>query len=709
MKKLYKILLVAMIVLMVLPTVVSAANPYATYTYSIKGNVLSSPTAYVPDTIVDSKYIGLEVPLDDIGELFVGPDMKVYISETRNDRVVVLDRYYKLDFEISTFINEQGVPDSFNNPAGVFVDEQYIYVCDTDNNRIVIFDLDGNYKKIIGKPESNLFEEGSVYKPIACAADDYGRLFVVSSTTYQGIIILNLNGDFFGFIGAQKVSVSALELLWRNFQTEAQKAQRQENVSTEFNNIVIDDRNFIYVTTSSIDESQQQAAIRNKDKNFSPVKKLNASGIDVLARNGFFGPGGEVKVDNSSRAEITGASKIIDVALGPEETWSIIDTKRSKVFTYDNTGNLLFAFGDKNGTQFGNIDSIGAITYQGSKILLLDTTNDNFVVFRRTEYGDLLVRALEHDNNRMYDLIINDWTEILKRNNNFDAAYIRIGQSLFRQGEYEEAMKYYKSAFDTENYSKAYTEIRKSWSNKNFWIFPIIIVVAFVALSKFLGFTGKVNKRTALKVGRKSLKEELIYAFHVIVHPFDGFWDLKHEKRGSVKSAFVILLITIIVYFYNSIGQGYIFNPLPSTTFNIMGAIAAVFVPVMLWVISNWCLTTLFDGEGSMADVFVATCYCLTPLPILILPGTIASNFLNLSEGGLITLLSTIAYLWLGILVVLAMQVTHDYSVVKNLLTCVVTIVFMAFIMFVGILFTTLTGKVVSFITNIIDEISYRL
>ncbi|MBR5312629.1 MAG: YIP1 family protein [Clostridia bacterium] len=710
MKKLFKVLLIAVAVFMILPSVVSAATPYATYTYSAGGQVLTSPAAYVPDTVVDAAYMGLNGTIDDPRDLLVGPDERVYIVDAASASVKVLDRYYKFLFEIKSFTNEHGVPDTFLNPSGVFVNDKYIYVCDTDNNRIVMFDLEGNYVKIVGKPVSNLFEEGSIYKPVACAVDDYGRIFVVSSTTYQGIIVLNDNGDFFGFIGAQKVAISALEIIWRKIQTEEQRAQSEEYVSTEFNNITIDGDNFIYVTTSSIAESDQQGAINSKSKasDYAPVKKLNASGADVMKRNGFYPPSGEVRITNMSTASITGASKIIDAAVGPEGTWSIIDEKRSKVFTYDDNGNLLFTFGDK-GTQTGNIDSIEAIAYQGSKILILDKTNDNIITFRRTEYGDLLLTALEHDNNRQYDATIEDWTEILKRNNNFDAAYIQIGKALYRQGEYEEAMEYYKSAYETANYSEAYKEVRKEWANKFFWMIPIVIVVACLLVAKFFGFAGKVNKRTALKVGRKSLKEELLYAFHVIFHPFDGFWDLKHEKRGSVRSAFVILLITVVVYFYNSIGQGYIFNPRPSTAMNIMGAITAVVVPLLLWVVANWCLTTLFEGEGSMSDIFTACCYCLTPLPLLVLPVTIASNFLTANEGGLITMLSSFAYIWLGILLVLAMQVTHDYSVAKNLLTCISTIVGMAFLMFLGILFSSLMAKIVSFVTNIIEEISYRL
>lgn len=709
MKKFYKILLIALTLVMILPTVVSAATPYATYTYDFSGDVSVSPAAYVPDTVVNASYIGL-AEFDDPRDMMVGPDGRVYFALGSTNRIIVCDRYCKLLFEITTFTNEHGVPDSFTNPSGVFADEEYIYVCDTDNNRIVMFDLEGNYVKIIPQPKSNLFEEGSIYKPVACAVDDYGRVFVVSSTTYQGIIVLNTNGEFFGFIGAQKVSISALDILWRNFQTEEQREQQEEYVSTEFNNITIDDKNFIYVTTSSIDANDQQNAIMNKDKSsdFAPVKKLNASGADVMARNGYYPPSGEVAITNRSTANITGASKIIDVAMGPEGTWSIIDEKRSKVFTYDENGNLLFVFGDI-GTQTGNIDSVEAICYQGSDILLLDKTNDNVVIYRRTEYADLLITALEHDNNRQYDKAIDDWTEILKRNNNFSPAYTQIGKALYRQGEYEEAMKYYQYAYDTENYSEAYKEIRKEWANKYFWLIPIVIVVACVLLAKFFGFASKVNKRTALKVGRKSLKEELLYAFYAIFHPFDAFWDLKHEKRGSVRSAFVILLATVIVYFYDTIGKGYIFNPFPSTTFNIMGAISAVVVPLLLWVISNWCLTTLFEGEGSMKDIFVASCYCLTPLPLLILPGTIASNFLSLDESGFLTLLSSLAYIWLGLLLFFAMMVTHDYSIGKNILTCLATIVGMAFIMFIGVLFSSLMAKIVSFVTNIIEEISYRL
>ncbi|MBR3990785.1 MAG: YIP1 family protein, partial [Clostridia bacterium] len=630
-KKITTILLLVLVLLTVLP-VVTAAAPYSTYTYTQDGTILLSPDAYVPDVLVDVNYMELKAYLGehsdiantfdfegdyDVRDIFVGPDQKVYIVDGDHGAVLVLDRYYKVERVLNSFINEYGVPDTFSGPSGVFVNDEKIYVCDTGNNRIVMFDKDCNYLKIINKPEDGVFEEGTIYKPIACAVDEFGRLFVISSTTYEGVIVINEDSEFYGFIGAQKDTVSVFQAFLRSFQTEEQRAQTALITSKELNNITIDKDGFVYVTTSSIDEGMQQSQIeaKSKDSAYAPVKKLNSSGVDVMRRNGVYPPSGEVKVATNSQAEIQGASTIVDVAVGPEGTWSIIDQKRSKVFTYDENGNLLFAFGDK-GDQVGNIAMLNGIAYQGDKMLLLDKQNDCFVVYRRTEYGDLLMQALANDNNRLYDRAIDDWTEILKRNNNYEVAYVQIGKALYRDAKYEESINYFKSIKETDNYSLSYKEIRKNWASKYFWILPIVIVAAAVGIFKFFAYARKVNKRASLKIGRRSLKEELLYAFHVIFHPFDGFWDLKHEKRGSVKSATIILMITVLAFFYRSIGSGYIINQSNTKAQNVVGTILAVILPLALWAIANWCLTTLFDGEGSMKDIYIACCYALTPLPM---------------------------------------------------------------------------------------------
>lgn len=695
---------------------------YLTYTYSVDGFDMASPDAYTPEIEIDSVYMGvteLEIdkatgegiapPIDDPRDLFVDRNLNVYIADGANSRIVVLNEYYKYKFAIKEFVNDQGVPDSLNTPSGVYVTEDEIFVCDTENNRLVVFDLEGEFKRIIHEPKSDVMPANSIYKPVACAVDSTGRIYVISSTTYMGVISLNADGSFVGFIGAQKVSASVWQIIWRQFQTEEQRALSVQNVSTEFNNITIDHKGFIYVTTSSIEEWQQQSAITSKSGDYAPVKKLNSSGADIMHRNGFFAPNGEVSVRNVAfdTNTPTGASKIIDVAIGPEETWSIIDEKRSRVYTYDKDGKMLFTFGD-TGMQLGNISSIEAVAYQGDKLLLLDKTRDSFTVYNRTEYGDILINALRNNNERKYDKAVEDWQAILQRNSNFDAAYVGIGKALYRAGDWEGAMKYYKYAYETENYSAAFKMWRKDMVSKIIWLIPILIVAVVVLISQFFKFAGRVNKRVAVSTDRRTFWQEVLYGFHVIFHPFDGFWDLKHERRGSVRAAFFWLAITILTFTYQAIGRSYLFNPYGGYA-SIFIQTTGLLVPLLLWVTANWCLTTLFDGEGSFKDIFIATCYSVIPLPLLIIPSVIATHMVTLAEGNVVTLLATFAYVWMAILLFTGMMTTHDYTLGKNILTSLGTIIGMAFIMFIILLFTGLITKIVSFIGAIVTEISYRL
>ena len=436
---------------------------------------------------------------------------------------------------------------------------------------------------------------------------------------------------------------------------------------------------------------------------------LNPSGEDVMKRAGFFPPSGEINVNTQQTANysITGPSTIVDVALGPEGTWSIIDQKRQRIFTYDEDGNLLFAFGDK-GSQLGNLTTAQAIDYAGSNMLVLDKENDNITVFKRTSYGDELINVLKLQRDRKYDESANSWSKILQRNSNLDMSYIGIGKSLYRQGNYEEAMGYYKYAYDTENYSEAYQQVRKNWVEKYAYVVPIVVIVFFYVLAKIFKYAKKVNIAGQVMKEKRTLKEELLYGYHLMFHPFDGFWDIKHEKRASAKGATVILVVTIITYIYSLVGKAYLIDPHPQNT-NILLSAVSILLPILLWVISNWCLTTLFDGEGSLKDIYIATCYSLFPLPAFLVLTTLLSNIVTLNEASLLSLAMGVAYFWVGFLLFFGMMVIHDYTLFKNVLTVLGTIVGMAFIIFIGVLFSSLVGKIISFITSIINELSYRV
>ena len=650
----------------------------------------------------------------------------LYIVDRGNKRIVVLNKHdYKVIGIINSYVDEYGREQTLMDPTGIYVtdpnkmvgsDPQLeIYVADADPNaqRIVVFNADYSYKRTIERPDTT-FLDNDDFQLTALAVDIYGRIFAISQNCHQGVMVLSGDGVFTGFIGAQKVTADPLAQLWNDLFSSADQLEDDiKNYSTPYNNITVDDSGFVYVTvafpvTESQSRKNQLEAIKSKNAAFSPVKKLNSTGVEIMSRNGFFDPGGEV-VLSSAGASAADVSNIVDIAIGDEGTWTLLDSKRSRTYTYDSNGNLLFAFGDK-GDQIGNGENYTAMTYQVIdgvyNLALLHKTGMGFAVtvYHPTEYYDKIISALHNENIHNHSATIDDWQNVLTSNNNFDLAYIGIGKALYNQEKHEEAMEMLSSAYETDYYAKAFAAKRKDILK--FWLFPVIIalIVVLVFFFKFLGYAKKRNKATSLKVGKRTYAEEMLYVFHLIFHPFDGFWDLKHEKRGSVRAATTILGITVVAFFYQAIGQGYMFNPRGDYS-TVFIQVIAVLVPVLLWVISNWCLTTLFDGEGSLRDIYIATCYSLAPLPFFVVISTILTNVFTVSEGSIATLLVSIAYVWVALLLFFGTAVTHDYSNGKNVITILGTIVAMAVIMFIAILFSSLVIKMVTFVIALFTEI----
>ena len=723
MKKLTKIIIVTLVLVMLFGTIYSSAfEPYDTYTYSIDGKRMKSPPAYSADNVYDT--IDMEISrldpahptLKDASDIVADDEGNIYIADRGNNRIVVLDKYYKAQKIISTYVDENGRQQTFNAPQGVFVTDEntkggkLIYVCDTANLRIVVFDIDGNYKRTIKKPDSPILT-AEAFKPCSVAVDLYGRIFITSTASHEGVIVLSSEGDFTGFIGAQSVTYSVIDMIWRRFQSKEQRESNVKNIAVPYNNITVDEYGFVYVTASAIEKEDltaQLQSIESKASGHSPVKKLNSNGDEIMKRNGFFDPGGEVDVLLAEDV-----SQIVDVAVGPEGSWSILDQKRSRIFTYDDNGNLLFAFGD-NGDQLGNGEKFVGFTYQvidGTYyIAALDNSGAGFRIttYSPTPYCLTIISALENQNHHMYENSIECWEDVLTGNNNFDMAYIGIGKALMNQGKYKEAQEMLSKAYEVDYYAVAFKEIRKNTISK--YMIPLVIgIIVLISLFfKFLGFAKKKNKAVTLKVGRKTYFEELLFVFHLVFHPFDGFWDLKHEKRGSVRGSLTIMLITVLAFLYQSIGQGYTFNPRGDYS-TIVIQLLAVVVPVTLWCVSNWCLTTLFEGEGSFKDIVVSTGYALAPLPLFVILSTILTNVLTSAEGSMVSMLVTIGYVWVGILLFFGMMVTHDYSLNKNFITTLGTIVAMAVIMFIIILFFSLIAKMITFVIAVISEIGNRV
>ena len=169
----------------------------------------------------------------------------------------------------------------------------------------------------------------------------------------------------------------------------------------------------------------------------------------------------------------------------------------------------------------------------------------------------------------------------------------------------------------------------------------------------FASLTSKENWQRYLK----SLK----YSLYVITHPIDGFWDLTHERRGSYAAANTILFLTILARILSLRYTSFIFIQVYWEELNILTYILSILFPLALFVIGNWALTTLFDGKGRLGQVYMATCYALTPYPLIHFPLMIFSNFITVDEAEFYSTMAMIALIWIAFIGLFGMS--HDIHI----------------------------------------------
>lgn len=699
MKRYFKFFVALICILTIISVNVSAATPYETYTYSYAGDVQISPAAYNPEIkIAEFGEAGILKSPNDI--LYDTKRDLLIIADTGNNRIVVTDKDFNVIKIISEFNN-----DKFNEPYGVFVNNDgNLYVADTKNGRIVIFNENFEFVKILPALSADVLPEGFTYMPISVVVDNADNVYVVSMNTNMGVISLDPEGNFEGFFGAQEVAVNPLETFWRNLMSDEQLDRSESYVSVEYSNITIDEKGFAYVTCSDIDRYELYNAVntRSSSSAYAPIKKLNPAGTDVLVRNGFFPPVGDIEFNayNGDPAP----SKIKDVELLENGMYSLLDESKNKIFTYDSSGNLLYAFGG-TGEATGLYHSLTSFTWNNGKFYMLDAFDGSLTVLNRTEYGALLDEVIGYQETMQFEKADELWNTIIAKNNNFDMAYLGLGKIALEQGKYEDAMEYFKIIGDKTYYEKAFKLQREGILQKiGFLTFAIVIAVVLVIVW-LIGKVGKYNEKLTETPHSGKLFDEIIFGFYVMRHPFNGYWALKMEKRGSVRAATFWMSISGISAIVAALGACYLQkaeNP------SIVSALSNTVFPLLLAIVSNMCFTTLMDGKGTFKDTYIAVSYATVPYAICTIPMTLVSHVLISDELSILNLFTTVVLAWVLMLVFCGLMTIHDYSFGKNILVCLLTIVGIAFMLFIGIVFLSLTGKVISLITSIVTEVSYR-
>ena len=448
-----------------------------TYTYDYWEEVQESPDAYKVANVVDSMTLGLDdlegVRLMKPQSLFAIDDL-LYVADTGNNRIIELKRN-GIEFTVRRVIREMtgAAVNTFNQPYDIFVDENgNIYVADFGNQRVTMMDKDLNWVQDYTKPVDNTFDQSLNFLPKKITVDVAGRVYALCQNVNKGLVKYEADGTFSGFIGANKVTISTGEYIWkRYFQTKEQRAQSESFVPTEYENLCIDPDGFIYVTTTVFSEYDL------KWDNAKPIRRLNSLGNDILIKNDRYPPIGDLYWVEQSLDY--GPSRFTDITVLKNDIYVALDRTRGRLFGYDSQGVLLWAFGTK-----GNVEGAftGAISleHMGYDLLVLDQLENSITLFQTTEYGKTIYDAVETYLDGKYDESADLWRDVMKQNANYPLAFRGIGRAILRQNQYEEAMDYFRMAHDRENYGRAFKLYRKEWVEKNIWWIVLIAAVLLI-------------------------------------------------------------------------------------------------------------------------------------------------------------------------------------------------------------------------------------
>jgi len=207
----------------------------------------------------------------------------------------------------------------------------------------------------------------------------------------------------------------------------------------------------------------------------------------------------------------------------------------------------------------------------------------------------------------------------------------------------------------------------------------------------------------------QNLGKTLKYSLYVSTHPLDGFWDLTHEKRGSIAAANIIIFAMVITEIMRLTLTNFQFLTINMEYFNAIIVVMRVLLPVGLWTVANWSLTTLMDGKGKIHEIYMALCYALTPYVLINIVMILISQVITFEEGSVYWVLRSFSILWTGLLILSAMMMVHDYSLVKTILSSLLTIVGMGVMVFIFVIFFSLISDAFAYFVSLYKEILFRL
>ena len=652
-----------------------ASVPYRTFTLGVDGNLVQTQAAYEPiRTMTRFGDTTLKSPAD----MRMGPDGNLYIADDGNNRILVIS-------QSGEYVKEIGNKKSLKSAQGVFVDDNLnVFVADEKARAVVVFDKEGNEIRSYKKPtDTPLFGESAAFKPNKVVLDKRGNLYIASTGNTNGIVQLSPigEGEFLGYYGANQSRVTWITAIRQKIMSEEQLKMQADIVPTSVKNLTIDEKGMVYTVSES-----ENAALR----------RLNVAGSNTLTT--------DYNTERTTAVAVNSFGSIFTA------------NKDGYIMEYTSEGSTLFYFGatDTGDQRVGTFKSVtGLVVTDDYRIFVLDEILNSVQVMQATEFTDLVHEAFTLFQDGKYAQSKIPWSEVLRMNSLFTYASTGLGEALYREGNYDEALTSFRNGGNRKGYSDAFWELRSDWLHRSLGIILIVIIAAAVLL-KVLGIVDRKThfmtpvRGAAEKVKHIPILSHVGWCFTMMRNPFDCSYGIKKEKRSSLWAAAVIVVLFFILQVANKYASGFLFKTVREGEYELLRDAVLTFGAFILLTVCCYLVCTINDGEARFRDIVIGGAAALTPMIIALPIRLILSNVVTFNEEFFLTLLDVVAYGFTGILIVLALMYLNDYSFKKTIAMIVITL--FTVLVTVALLFVVyvLIGQLIDFVSSIYGEVVYR-
>ncbi len=664
-----------LILLMTSCLTAQAATPFRTYTQGTDRDLVETQTAYEPiRTMIRFGDETLKMPQD----LRMGPDGYLYIADNGNKRILIIDTE-------GNFIREIVDKKNMKSPMGVFVDDDLnVYVADDKARAVLVYDKNGKFVMEYTKPTHQLFGETAPYVPQKVVLDKRGNLYIVSKGNTNGIVQISPvgGGEFLGYYGANASRISLLTHARRIIFGE-NSAAVGEIVPISVKNLAIDQKGMVYTVTEAADESA--------------LRRLNVAGKSTMTPEWWTDLNSAVAVNSSNSIFTANAN--------------------GTIMEYTSEGDLLFVFGANDAQseqRIGMFKSVtGLVVTDDYTVYVLDANLNSIQVLKPTEFTDLVHQAFTLFQEGKYAESKAPWTEVLRMNSLFTYASTGLGEALYREGNYEEAMEAFRNGGYRQGYSDAWWEQRSNilHSNMSTVIYVVAgVIVAWVIIKKLDKKFGilKPLRWCKEKIGSIKLVNQVSWSTMMLRNPYDACYGIKREKRASWLSAIIVLVIFFALYVANKYFSGFLFKMMPDGYFELLNDFFVVFGAFLLLTICCYLVCTITDGEARFKDIFISAAYALIPMIVFLPIKLVLTNVLTFNEEFFITLIDFVSIGWTALLIVLMLMYQNDYTLKQTFKTIFLTLFCVLVVVALIVVLYMLISQLVDFVVSIYGEVVYR-